>query len=180
MLMRLIQNMSPLKITLFWEATFKWIILYPLMLFSQLIIGIITYNSFHSYYEVGTMENTLHRLIYSPPYLLEVDRCTIREVKSSNTPGMELTLFFFFFLEEVGNRQQWIALCGAYSQLTMSPFSSSSTVAQPSEMPPSPLVWEWRWKIMYYWRCYVALHWSLGFAILEVNHACTVILLMKF
>lgn len=95
MLMRLIQNRSPLKITLFWEATFKWIILYPLMLFSQLIIGIITYNSFHSYYEVGTMEDTLHRLIYSPPYPLEVDRCTIREVKRSKTPGVDLTLFFF-------------------------------------------------------------------------------------
>ena len=104
MLMRLIQNMSPLKITLFWEATFKWIILYPLMLFSQLIIGIITYNSFHSYYEVGTMENTLHRLIYSPPYLLEVDRCIIREVKSSNTPGMDLTLFFFFFFRGSGEQ----------------------------------------------------------------------------
>ena len=32
------------------------------MLFSQLIIGIIIYNSFHSYYEVGTVESTLHRL----------------------------------------------------------------------------------------------------------------------
>lgn len=26
--------------------------------------------------------------------------------------------------------------------ILVSPFSSSSTVAQPSEMPPSPLVWE--------------------------------------
>lgn len=118
MLMRLIQNMSPLKITLFWEATFKWIILYPLMLFSQLIIGIITYNSFHSYYEVGTMENTLHRLIYSPPYPLEVDRCTIREVKSSNTPGMDLTLFFFFLR---GSGEQAAVNCPLWCLTASSP-----------------------------------------------------------